>query len=73
MMMTYQSLVLKGVVDTAEKEPEGPEVLKAKLEDEVCHQDQCPHQQELHIEKCAASTILYTINFNAHNMSFIHI
>ncbi len=54
--VTYHSLVLEGVVDTAEDEPEGPEVLKAKLEDEVSHQYQCPHQQELHIQKCAAKT-----------------
>ena len=54
---TNQSLVLEGVVNRAEQEPEWPQVLEAEVKDEVSHQYQHPHHQEFHIQKCAARII----------------
>ena len=36
---TYQSLVFEWVVNTADQEPERPEILKSELQDKVGHQD----------------------------------
>lgn len=41
--VAYQSLVFEGVVDTSEKQPERPEVLEAKFENEVGHENDRPH------------------------------
>lgn len=38
--ITHQTLIAEGVVHTAKKEPEGPQILKAKLEEKVCRQHQ---------------------------------
>lgn len=48
---TYQSLVLERVVNAAHQEPEGPQVLEPKLQNEVCQQDQRPHRQELEVHE----------------------
>jgi protein-arginine kinase activator protein McsA len=36
---TYQALVFKRVVNTSNQQPERPQVLKAELQNEVCHQN----------------------------------
>lgn len=51
--MTHQPLVAEGVVDAAQEEPEGPQVFKAELEEEVCGKHQQPYQQELQVHKGA--------------------
>ena len=36
---TYKALVLEGVINTAQEQPEWPQVLKTEFQDEVCHQN----------------------------------
>lgn len=48
---THQPLVSKGVVHTPDEEPEWPEVLKPEVQYKVCQQHQCPHHQELQVQK----------------------
>ena len=51
--LTYQSLVLERVVDTPHEKPKRPEILKAELQYEVCHQHQGPDQQKFQVQKRA--------------------
>jgi len=50
---TYKSLILHRVTDTSSKQPKWPEILEAKVEDEVSHQDKHPDTEELYVRKCA--------------------
>jgi len=52
--VTYKSLILHRVADTSSKQPKRPEILETKVEDEVSHQDEHPHTEELNVGKCAA-------------------
>lgn len=48
---THQALISEGVINAAYEEPEGPEVLKAKLQNKVCKQYQRPDHQKLQIQE----------------------
>ena len=52
---TNQSLVFERVINTAHEKPEGPQVLKAKLQKKVCHEYKAPHQQKFQIQECTVS------------------
>lgn len=54
-----QALVFEGVVHTTEQQPKRPQILKTELQDKVCQQDDCPYQQELDVQKCAAAVDIF--------------
>jgi len=53
---THKSLILHRVADTPSKQPQWPQILETKVEDEVRHQYEHPHAEELDVCKCAAHT-----------------
>ena len=50
---SYQSLIFERIINTPEEEPEGPEVLEAKLQKMIRHKNQSPKQQKLDVDQSA--------------------
>ena len=40
--ITYQALVLEGIVDAPEEKPERPQIFESKLQKVICQKYECP-------------------------------
>ena len=52
MLDTYQALILKGIADASENQPERPEILEAELQQEISGHDDSPDADEFQIHQC---------------------
>ena len=41
-LITYQALVLEGVVNAPEEKPERPQIFESKLQKVICQKYECP-------------------------------
>ena len=51
--LTYQSLIFERIINTPEEEPEGPEILEAKLQKMISQKNKSPKQQKLDVDQSA--------------------